>query len=200
MEKSAPGHAFVLSREAFGVRPACWRCRKAGVVRKKAGASSAHSKRFAQFGCGSAFGSASSLLALSEGRGGSESGSKLPHSKRFAQFGRLTARQRLESASSLLALSEGRGGSKAGASSRTPKRFAQLGMRLCLWRREPAKRKAVLCQPAERPASAGAEALLARKDRKGRGGARHRAGSWCHDHRSTRSNWRCRMTSCAGRN
>jgi hypothetical protein len=24
-----------LPREAFGVRPACWRCRKAGVVRKR---------------------------------------------------------------------------------------------------------------------------------------------------------------------
>jgi hypothetical protein len=40
-------------REAFGARPACWRCRKlwGGA---KAGASSAHSKRFAQFGCGTA--------------------------------------------------------------------------------------------------------------------------------------------------
>jgi hypothetical protein len=33
-------------REAFGVRPACWRCGKAGGP--KAGASSAHSKRFAR--------------------------------------------------------------------------------------------------------------------------------------------------------
>jgi hypothetical protein len=40
-----------LLREAFGVRPACWRCRKAWGS-PKAGASSTHSKRFAQFGCG----------------------------------------------------------------------------------------------------------------------------------------------------
>jgi hypothetical protein len=40
-----------LLREAFGLRPACWRCRKGRGIRK-AGASSAHSKRSAQFGCG----------------------------------------------------------------------------------------------------------------------------------------------------
>src|ERR1039458_10431386 len=38
-------------REAFGVRPACWRGRKVWGG-PKAGASSAHSKRSAQFGCG----------------------------------------------------------------------------------------------------------------------------------------------------
>ena len=38
-----------LPREAFGVRPACWRCGKARGG-SKAGASSTHSKRFAQFG------------------------------------------------------------------------------------------------------------------------------------------------------
>src|ERR1035441_6079180 len=40
-----------LPREAFGVRPACWRFRRASDG-SKAGASSAHSKRFTQFGCG----------------------------------------------------------------------------------------------------------------------------------------------------
>ena len=40
-----------VPREAFGVRPACWRCRKAWGS-SKAGASSTHSKRFAQFACG----------------------------------------------------------------------------------------------------------------------------------------------------
>src|ERR1035437_6366775 len=61
---AGPSHlCFVdgLPREAFGVRPACppsavllrrtgWRCRKAWGG-PKAGASSTHSKRFAQFGC-----------------------------------------------------------------------------------------------------------------------------------------------------
>jgi len=40
-----------LPREAFGERPACGRCREARGG-SKAGASSTHSKRFAQFGCG----------------------------------------------------------------------------------------------------------------------------------------------------
>ena len=39
-----------LPREAFGVRPACWRCREVWGG-PKAGASSTHSKRFAQFDC-----------------------------------------------------------------------------------------------------------------------------------------------------
>src|ERR1017187_10499883 len=43
--------AAELPREALGVRPACWRFRKVSGG-SKAGASSAHSKRFAQFGCG----------------------------------------------------------------------------------------------------------------------------------------------------
>ena len=40
-----------LPREAFGVRGACWRCREVWGG-SKAGASSTHSKRFAQFDCG----------------------------------------------------------------------------------------------------------------------------------------------------
>src|ERR1039458_654424 len=50
---SQAARAFVdeLPREAFGVRPACWRFRKA-LGGSKAGASSTHSRRFAQFGYG----------------------------------------------------------------------------------------------------------------------------------------------------
>jgi hypothetical protein len=43
--------AGVLTREASGVRPACWRCGKTGAARKREQAPR-HSKRFAQFGFG----------------------------------------------------------------------------------------------------------------------------------------------------
>src|ERR1035441_3128123 len=52
--QAAKGLADELPREAFGVRPACWRFRKVSGG-SKAGASSTHSKRskrFAQFGYG----------------------------------------------------------------------------------------------------------------------------------------------------
>src|ERR1035441_535311 len=52
-----------LLREAYGVRPAFWRCRKAGDG-SKAGASSTHSKRIAQFGCALAAPHTSRLCGL----------------------------------------------------------------------------------------------------------------------------------------